>query len=359
MPVVDPHGGHGPENGRSQPSARDLAQVLDQSGEAVIVKDLNALVTYWNREAASLYGFSAEEAIGQPLRKLHAAELSETDYASLLARVRAGRPTSSTTERRKKTGETVRVTLNTKPLLDEQGALIGEITIARDVTAIFQKEEALRRAERELRLQAEDPIPRSAVPSNPTTSAQIRRALNKAPLNEILVGLAVLVSSCISMLLTLVPGGITLFWPGGAIAAALLIRLPRIRWISAAISVVAALLIANVVAAHRSWPVAALFTGVGVSEIAMMVAVFRTWRFPYPDITVNQAAIIAAIFCIAIPGVAGIGAGLILYMSSAVPFIEGTLQWWSSHAIGACLLGPPIILFSVKGFRPLLQEHFI
>src|SRR5580692_313152 len=99
-----------------------------------------------------------------------------------------------------------------------------------------------------------------------------------------------------SILLTRVPGGITLFWPGGAIAAALLIRLPRIRWISAAISAVAALLIANVVAAHRSWPVAALFTGVGLSEIAMMVAVFRTWRFPYPDITVNQAAIMTAIF---------------------------------------------------------------
>jgi diguanylate cyclase len=359
MLVVKPPRVHGPESKRSEPSARELAQVLEHSGEAVIVKDLNALVTYWNREAAALYGFSAEEAIGQPLRKLHAAELTETDYASLLARVRAGRPTSSTTERRKKTGETVRVTLNTTPLLDEQGALIGEITIARDVTAIFQKEEALRRAERELRLQTEDPIPRSSVPSNPTTPARIRKALNKVPLNEMLVGLATLVSSCISMLLTLVPGGITLFWPGCAIAAALLIRLPRIRWISAAISVVAALLIANVVAAHRSWPVAALFTGVGVSEIAMMVAVFRTWRFPYPDITVNQAAIMTAIFGIAIPGVAAIGAGFILHMNFAVPFIEGTLQWWSSHAIGACLLGPPIILFSVRGFGRLLKGQFL
>lgn len=80
--------------------ARDLAQVLEQSGEAVIVKDLNAVVTYWNREAASLYGFSAAEAIGQPLRKLHAAELSAADYERLLERVRAGRPTSMTTERR-------------------------------------------------------------------------------------------------------------------------------------------------------------------------------------------------------------------------------------------------------------------
>src|ERR1700691_3546347 len=60
----------GAANKRLKASARDLAQVLEQSGEAVIVKDLNAVVTYWNREAASLYGFSAEEAIGQSLRKL-------------------------------------------------------------------------------------------------------------------------------------------------------------------------------------------------------------------------------------------------------------------------------------------------
>jgi PAS domain S-box-containing protein len=109
MLVVKPPRVHGPENERSEPSARELAQVLEHSGEAVIVKDLNAVVTYWNREAASLYGFSAEEAIGHPLRKLHAAELSEADYASLLARVRAGRTLAS-----KSYGHSTRWNLNGK-----------------------------------------------------------------------------------------------------------------------------------------------------------------------------------------------------------------------------------------------------
>jgi diguanylate cyclase (GGDEF)-like protein/PAS domain S-box-containing protein len=359
MRVVEPHKRHGTEDEPSELSARDLAQVLEQSGEAVIVKDLNAVVTYWNRETAALYGFSAEEAIGQPLRKLHAAELSETDYARLLERVRAGRPTSSTTNRRKKSGEMLRVTLRTMPLLDEQGLLVGEITIARDVTAMYQKEEALRSAERELRPHAQDSLPRFAVPLNPMEPIQIRRALSKVPSSEILVGLALLVSACISIWFTRVPGGIALFWPGSAIAAALLIRLPRIRWISAAVSVVAALLVANAVAGHRSWPIAALFTWVNVTEIGMMVAVFRVWRYPYPDITINQAAILTTIFGVAIPGVAAIGGGLVLHLNAAVPFVEGTLQWWSSHTIGACLLGPPIILFSVKGFRRLLQGRFL
>src|ERR1700685_3099952 len=118
------------EDPTSDPHVPDLEQVLEQTGEAVIIKDLNAVVTYWNREAALLYGFSAPEAIGKPLRALHAADLSEVDYARLLERVRSGRPTASIAERRKKNGEVVRVALKTSPLLDAHGQLIGEITVA-------------------------------------------------------------------------------------------------------------------------------------------------------------------------------------------------------------------------------------
>src|SRR6202049_223844 len=60
-----------------------------------------------------------------------------------------------------------------------------------------------------------------------------------------------------------------------------------------------------------------------------------------------------------IPGLAAIVGGAILHTRLAIPFVEGTLQWWSSHTIGACLLGPPIILFSVKGFKRLLRGRFL
>jgi PAS domain-containing protein len=78
MPVVKPQLVQATADRPAEAIARDLEQVLEQIGEAVIVKDLNAVVTYWNREAATLYGFSAEEAVGQPLHRLHAADLSET-----------------------------------------------------------------------------------------------------------------------------------------------------------------------------------------------------------------------------------------------------------------------------------------
>ncbi|TMH67365.1 MAG: PAS domain S-box protein, partial [Betaproteobacteria bacterium] len=127
-----------------------LEQVLDQSGEAIIVKDMDAVVTFWNREASSLYGFSAEEAIGRPLRALHAADLSEADYAKVLTRIRAGKPTSFTTERRKKNGEVVRVAIKTTPLTDARNAIVGEITVVRDITTLHRTEDALRGAQVEL-----------------------------------------------------------------------------------------------------------------------------------------------------------------------------------------------------------------
>jgi PAS domain S-box-containing protein len=135
---------------QSESSARQFEQILQQSGESIVVKDLNAIVTFWNREAVSLYGFTPEEAIGKPLRELHAAELSEEAYARVLARIRAGKPTASSAERRKKNGEIVRVANKTTPLTDAQGRLSGEITIARDVTAMQRAEEALRGAQASL-----------------------------------------------------------------------------------------------------------------------------------------------------------------------------------------------------------------
>ncbi|MSQ52892.1 MAG: diguanylate cyclase [Betaproteobacteria bacterium] len=126
--------------------AMQLEQVLEQSGDSVVVKDLNAVVTYWNREATNIYGFSTEDAIGRPLRELQAADMSEAQYDALLARIRAGKPTSCTAERRRKNGEPVWVALKTTPLTDLQGRLIGEITVARDITAIHLAQEALKNA---------------------------------------------------------------------------------------------------------------------------------------------------------------------------------------------------------------------
>jgi diguanylate cyclase len=193
------------------------------------------------------------------------------------------------------------------------------------------------------------------LPSNAT-----RGSASIAPSYEILVGLITFASGCAAIFLTRIPGGIALFWPASAIAAAILIRAPRVRWGRAAIYLMVAILLANVVVAHRPWYAAALFAGVNLAEIAAMVAVFRfLWPFPYPDITIGQGTAMTLVFGVAIPGVAAMLGGMVLNGQYATPYWPGMLQWWSSHTIGACLLGPPIILFSIKGIRQLSRAKFL
>ncbi|MBS0418087.1 MAG: diguanylate cyclase [Proteobacteria bacterium] len=180
------------------------------------------------------------------------------------------------------------------------------------------------------------------------------------PVAEALLGLALFGAAWVSIFLTRVPGGIALFWPGSAIAGAVLIRLTRVRWIAAAVFTFSPLALASIVAAHRPWPVAFAFSAVNLLEIALMVLAFRfVWRRPYPNITIEHAALMTALFGIWIPALASCLGGWLLHLLFALPWITGMQQFWSSHTIGACLLGPPIILFSVKGLRRLARPVFL
>src|SRR3954451_9083981 len=95
------------------------------------------------------------------------------------------------------------------------------------------------------------------------------------PLAEALLGVSLFGASCISILLTRVPGGVALFWPCSAIAGAVLIRLHRVRWIAASLSVFFSFALSSVLAAHRPWRIACLLSGVNLVEVALMVIAFR------------------------------------------------------------------------------------
>ena len=178
------------------------------------------------------------------------------------------------------------------------------------------------------------------------------------PAAEALVALAVFLSAYLSILLTHVTGGITLFWPANGIAAAVLLRLPKVRWAIAAAAILVALLGALLLT-HHDWATALWFAGINGTEIALMAAAFRfVWRFPYPDITINQAVGMTAVSGVAIPGVMALAAAFILQTHPGMAYAEGARQWWSSHAIGACLIGPPIVLFSLARWKRLVQREY-
>ncbi|HXY97283.1 MAG TPA: diguanylate cyclase [Steroidobacteraceae bacterium] len=177
------------------------------------------------------------------------------------------------------------------------------------------------------------------------------------PVTEILLGAVVFVSACLSIWLTRVPGGLTLFWPVTGMAAALLIRLPSVRWVSAAVCILLGIVLANMLALHRPWPTALAFGCINGAEIALMVAAFRfVWRFPYPDITINQAVLMTAVAGVAVPGLVALAAAPLRQAVLGLPFTEVVELWWSSHAVGACLVGPPIVLFSAARWHRLVRR---
>jgi len=183
---------------------------------------------------------------------------------------------------------------------------------------------------------------------------------SNVPIAEVLLAAGVFVGACISILLTRAPGGIALFWPGSAIAGAVLIRLPRVRWVTATAGIFLSVAFASILVAHRPWAIAAAFSAVNLIEIGFMVAAFRfVWKLPYPNITIEHAALMTALYGIWIPALTACLGGLMLHLFFATPWLTGTQQWWSSHTIGACLLGPPIILFSLKGLKRLARPRFL
>lgn len=181
--------------------------------------------------------------------------------------------------------------------------------------------------------------------------------LRKVPA-ELLVAVAVFASAYLSIFVTHVSGGITLFWPANGIAAATLMRLPQVRWASAAALIWLALLGALLLS-HHDWPTALEFACVNGAEIALQTAAFRLlWVFPIPDITVLQAIGITAVSGVLIPGLVAVVAGLLLETHPGMAYAAGVRQWWSSHTIGACLLGAPIVLFSVERWKRLLRRRY-
>jgi PAS domain S-box-containing protein len=110
------------------------AAIVESSSEAVIGKTLDGTVTSWNAAAERMYGFTAEEAVGQPISFIVPEDL-QADLADILARLARGeRVERAETVRSRKDGSRLDVSLIISPIRDASGRLVGASTIARDIT---------------------------------------------------------------------------------------------------------------------------------------------------------------------------------------------------------------------------------
>ena len=117
------------ENAQAQ-----LAAIVVGSLDAILTKDLDGIITSWNQGAEKIFGYTAEEAIGEPVTLLIPPDRQEEE-PRILARIRRGeRVEHFETIRRRKDGRDIHISLTVSPLKDRHGNVVGASKIARDIT---------------------------------------------------------------------------------------------------------------------------------------------------------------------------------------------------------------------------------
>jgi PAS domain S-box-containing protein len=143
------------ERKRGEESVRQLAAIVESSDDAIVAKNLDGIITTWNKGAEQLLGFSAGEVIGQPITVLISQERHQEEEM-LLARIRTGQKVEHfETQRQRKDGTILDVSLTVSPIKDAQDKIIGASSIARDITDMKRYQQALESQARMLREQAQ------------------------------------------------------------------------------------------------------------------------------------------------------------------------------------------------------------
>ena len=127
------------------------AHLLDAVGQAVIATDLEGRITYWNRGAERMFGWSAAEALGRNVIEVTPTETSQGHAEAVMARLRRGETWSGEFLVRRRDGTAFHALVTDTPVLDDAGDLCGIVGVSVDLTGQKQADEELRRREEALR----------------------------------------------------------------------------------------------------------------------------------------------------------------------------------------------------------------
>lgn len=112
------------------------AAIVESSSDGIIGQDLNGQVLSWNRGAERIFGYSAAETIGHTLFELTIPQQLAAEEQAILQRIIAQRPVENfDTQRQRKDGQLIDVSVSVSPLFDGTGALIGLSKTVRDISA--------------------------------------------------------------------------------------------------------------------------------------------------------------------------------------------------------------------------------
>ena len=133
------------ERKRAEEALLHLAAIVESSDDAILGKNLEGIITSWNATAERMYGYKAEEMVGQPVTLLFAADRQD-EFTQIMAHIRRGeRVDHYETIRMRKDGTFLTVSVTVSPIKDSTGTIIGASAIARDITEHKRLEAKFRR----------------------------------------------------------------------------------------------------------------------------------------------------------------------------------------------------------------------
>ena len=131
------------EQRKTQKATAQLAAIVEYSGDAIATKNLDGIIQTWNAGAERLFGYKADEIIGQPVTVLLPPDRLHEE-AEILQRIRKGKPSERLeTIRVRKDGSPVHVSVSVSPIKDVEGRLIGASKVVHDITALITARETV------------------------------------------------------------------------------------------------------------------------------------------------------------------------------------------------------------------------
>ncbi len=119
---------------RSEQEIKFQANLLKTVGQAAVASDLEGIVTYWNKAATSIYGWTREEAIGRNIEMLTPSNADQNQIEQIMALLKEGKTWTGDIVVQKKDGTTFPARASNSPVYDKNKQLVGMIGISSDIT---------------------------------------------------------------------------------------------------------------------------------------------------------------------------------------------------------------------------------